>query len=421
MAATQARYTAVAILLHWGIAAAIIANLIMGWWMHGAIDESHTQARAVAAFQMHKSLGLTILALSLLRLLWRLRNPPPPFANHMPAWERLAARATHWVFYMFMLAVPVSGWLYVSTQWRNDAALNVPTLWFGLFEVPHLFGLNQVSLALRELLAGYTGEIHELLAYSMASLLALHVLAALKHHLINCDQTLANMLPLLAAKKVNTGDKHQPLRKLSLSLGSVGILLAIIALAWVMFAPLNNAGSNRANTANAAITWPAGSWAVVTSESKIGFAGVHAGADFNGRFDQWQADIRLDESDLTQSQISARIDTASAQDGVPLHDKTLPQAEWFNSSEYPVAKYQATTITLSGANRYQVQGVLTIKDRDIPVADLFLVRQNDQASLTGTFVIDRKAADLGMESDPNGQWVSREITVDVQAIFQRPK
>lgn len=421
MATSQARYTAVAILLHWGIAAAIIANLIMGWWMNSAIDESQTQARAVAAFQIHKSLGLTILALSLLRLLWRLFNPPPPFASHMPAWERMAARVTHWLFYLFMLAVPLSGWLYVSTQWRNEAALNVPTLWFGMFEIPHLFGLNQASLALREQLAGYAGEIHELLAYSMACLLVLHVLAALKHHLINRDQTLANMLPLLSAKNRDTRDHGQTLRKLSLGVGSAGILLAISVLVWALFTSSYNAETKHANTDKTAITWPAGSWAVVTHESRIGFSGVHAGAAFQGRFDQWQADVRLDESDLTQSQISARVETASAQDGVPLHDNTLPQAEWFNSSEYPIARYQATTITPSGANRYQVQGMLTIKNRNIPVDDLFLVEHGDKVRLTGTFVIDRKAADLGMASDPNGQWVSREITVDIQAVFQPPE
>ena len=74
----EQRYIAVAIVLHWAIAAAILSNLIVGWWMKDAIHETAAQARAIAAFQLHKSIGLTILLLTALRLLWRLTHQPPP-------------------------------------------------------------------------------------------------------------------------------------------------------------------------------------------------------------------------------------------------------------------------------------------------------------------------------------------------------
>jgi cytochrome b561 len=73
----EQRYTSVAIVLHWAIAAAILSNLIVGWWMKNAIDETAVQARAIAAFQLHKSIGLTVLLLSALRLVWRLTHEPP--------------------------------------------------------------------------------------------------------------------------------------------------------------------------------------------------------------------------------------------------------------------------------------------------------------------------------------------------------
>jgi len=74
----EQRYTAVAIVLHWAIAAAILSNLFVGWWMKDAIDEAATRARAIAAFQLHESIGLTVLLLTALRLLWRLTHKPPP-------------------------------------------------------------------------------------------------------------------------------------------------------------------------------------------------------------------------------------------------------------------------------------------------------------------------------------------------------
>ena len=88
------RYTAVAIVLHWAIALAIFGMIALGWWMGDALEDSATQAQAIAAFQLHKSIGLSVLVLSLARLGWRLINPPPPLPAGMKAWER-AGRHGH--------------------------------------------------------------------------------------------------------------------------------------------------------------------------------------------------------------------------------------------------------------------------------------------------------------------------------------
>jgi cytochrome b561 len=114
MNSNEQRYTAVAIVLHWAIAAAILANLLIGWWMKSAIGETPTQARAIAAFQLHKSIGLTVLLLTALRLVWRFTHKPPPLPAGMARWERFATRGTHWAFYILMVLVPLSGWTYAS-------------------------------------------------------------------------------------------------------------------------------------------------------------------------------------------------------------------------------------------------------------------------------------------------------------------
>ncbi|WP_372810413.1 cytochrome b, partial [Litorivivens sp.] len=198
------RYNRVAIAFHWLIAALIIINLGLGWWMGDALNDSASRNTAANAFQWHKSIGLSVLALSLLRLSWRLLHPAPALPPHTPPWERFAASATHGLFYALMLGLPLSGWLYVSTQWRGDAPMTVPTLWFGLFEVPHLLALNTQDDTARQAIAGTTLQAHEILSSVFILLLVLHVAAAFRHHLMLRDDILARMIPALSSTDKST-------------------------------------------------------------------------------------------------------------------------------------------------------------------------------------------------------------------------
>ncbi|MEZ6023867.1 MAG: cytochrome b/b6 domain-containing protein, partial [Hyphomonadaceae bacterium] len=166
------RYSAVAIVLHWAIAAAILAMIPFGFWMHGQAEDGIISDEVFRAFQLHKSVGLTVLALSLIRLGWRLLNPPPPLPEHMPGWERFVAKATHWAFYIIMIGLPLSGWLYVSAGWsiHENEPLAVPTHWFGLIEVPALFGLTNAGADVREAAAEAAFTAHWLLAYTTLAL-----------------------------------------------------------------------------------------------------------------------------------------------------------------------------------------------------------------------------------------------------------
>lgn len=386
------RYTAVAVALHWAIAAAILANLGLGWWMGEAIEESATAARAIAVFQLHKSLGLTVLALTLLRLAWRLAHRPPPLPEAMRPWERFAARSAHWAFYALMLVLPLSGWLYASTQWREDGPLAVPTLWFGLFEVPHLFGLNELAPRLREELSDGLADAHETLAWTLTALLALHVGAALKHRLIEHDGVFASMRP--------------------------GVGLAIVALTLAAIAAAAFVPRPRADAAQD-IRGVAGGW-IVDPASEIAFSGSHAGVEFRGRFTRWQADLRFNSLAAGPVTIAATIDTGSATDGVPLHDETLSLPEWFDVERYPQARFVATRIGPGPGGGHSVEGALTIKDRIIPVPPLDLALGTDEMVISGRFRIDRADANLGMESDPDGEYVSRRIEVEVRVRATPP-
>lgn len=188
------RYTKVAIILHWLMALLIVWQIGIGLWMTGAIDDPASQGAAYEAFQFHKSLGLTLLMLALVRLAWRLLHRVPPMPAHIPGWQKLAARISHISLYMFMVLIPLTGWLYVSTGWNSDtgSAFAIPTVWFGLFEWPHIPGLDGNGP-----LADLVGEMHELLAFALIALLVVHLAAALKHHFIDRDFALWSMLPFI--------------------------------------------------------------------------------------------------------------------------------------------------------------------------------------------------------------------------------
>jgi cytochrome b561 len=445
----------VAIVLHWAIATAIVGMIPLGWWMGEALEDQSTQAQAIAAFQLHKSIGLTILLLSVARLCWRLLNPPPALPTGMAQWERLAATATHWAFYVVIIVMPLTGWLYVSTGWsvHDDRPLEVPTLYFGLFQVPHLFGLAQLTEESRAGLAGALEFSHSKLAWGAIGLAVLHVGAALKHHFLNRDDTLTRMVPGLAplgGASVTAAPSRG--RVPALLAGFAAIILAASAGIWVFAHPPTGAGAPPASVfhshgeddavqdpdadaapdnhthangeahddhdAAPALGEPP-TWQVERSASSIAFTGAHAGVAFEGRFARWNADIRFDPANLEASSVNVTIETGSASDGVPLHDQTLPGAEWFDVAKHPNATFRSTRIVARG-DGYEARGVLTIKGRAHDTALPFTLRIDaNRAIMDGTARIDRADANLGMASDPDAEYVSRDIGVRVHVEARR--
>ena len=184
---SELRYGRIAMLFHWTIAAAILFMFCLGPYM---ADLPETDPLQFPLFQLHKSIGLAILVLAVARTLWRMANPVPVLPGHMPRWERVAARAVHYGLYALMIGAPLFGWASVSA-----APLGVPTMWFGLFEWPDIPFLGDLPRAQKRLLVGPLEDIHAALTFLMMGLVALHIAAALKHHLADHDRVLKNMLP----------------------------------------------------------------------------------------------------------------------------------------------------------------------------------------------------------------------------------
>lgn len=173
------RYDAVAMALHWVMAATIIGLLVMGFVMTGLQPGSSTQFRL---YQLHKSLGAVILVLALGRLAWRLGHRPPALPAGMGGAERLIAHAGHWGLYALMFGLPLAGWAVVSTS-----PYNIPTVLFGLVGLPHL--------PLPKALNGAAKAAHLTGAWLLIVLVLGHAGAALRHHFILRDDVLLRMMP----------------------------------------------------------------------------------------------------------------------------------------------------------------------------------------------------------------------------------
>lgn len=177
---SHSRYSTVAIVLHWTIAVLLIANLTAGLLFDSI--EAVNKPLFQTLIHLHKSTGITILALAVARLVWRLMNPPPPLPDHMTAAERVLATISHWGFYVLMFALPLSGWAMVSS-----GKIVYPMSWYGLFAVPPL----PLQRAQHETFE----SVHGLLGWVVLALIVLHVAAALKHHYFDRDNLLARMWP----------------------------------------------------------------------------------------------------------------------------------------------------------------------------------------------------------------------------------
>lgn len=176
--AARTRYDTVAMSLHWVIAALLIFMLFFG-------EELMETEDGGGAFgpSLHVSIGSAILILSVFRLVWRLINPPPAHPVGMASWERAASTTTHVIFYVLLIGIPLTGWL-ATPKFLSEEGVTAGLTLFGAFSLP---GAPSLGLPMK--------GIHEIGSNLGIGLLALHVLAALKHHFINRDDVLRRMLP----------------------------------------------------------------------------------------------------------------------------------------------------------------------------------------------------------------------------------
>lgn len=179
MAEPRNRYSTVSLTLHWLIAALVVTQIGL-IAAHEATDGPISREFV----NLHKSVGLSILVLTLVRLGWRIANPAIPLPDAMPRWQKLLARTTHVLFYVLLIAMPLVGWSASSAAGRE-------IVWFGLFNWPLL------PIGGGREMAGNLMDIHELAAKFLIALVVLHIIGALKHQFVDRDNVLHRMIPII--------------------------------------------------------------------------------------------------------------------------------------------------------------------------------------------------------------------------------
>jgi cytochrome b561/polyisoprenoid-binding protein YceI len=390
------RYSLIAIFLHWAIAALLAFQIAVG----SALED--LGARGFALFQLHKSIGITILALTVARVVVRYTRPRP--APVEGGWQGALAKGVHGGLYLFMLGAPLTGWALVST-----AKVKVPTLVFGIIPLPHLplpAGANDPALA-----------AHALLAWVGIALFALHVAGALRHHILLRDGLLWRMMPA-----------RSPLLLVALpGLIAAGFLLGRLILP----APAPKAAAAQEkiltveeqsptdttavadNAVNAAPpaevensaaepVGPPPAWTVQPGGT-IGFSVGNGGDTIRGSFSRWTAKIVMDPHHPETADLRVEIDLASASVGDAYQDGMLAGDEFFGVAAHPKAVFTVKGAEKTGANSYRASGTLTLKGASEPQAIRFtLSGVGAKRKVTGSASIARAAFGVGNGESSTG-------------------
>lgn len=418
MAASRTRYTTVAIVIHWLIAAAIIFQIILGWRM----GDGPKGPTTYALFQLHKSIGITILLLSLARLAWRLFNTPPAPPEGQPKWERVASKLVHIGFYVIMIGLPLTGWILVSTS-----RVPIPTLLFGVVPWPHIPGLPELAAAPKHLWHEI-GELgHGVLVKVTYLLLLLHLGAVAKHQILDKDEVFANMAPgarpgwkeprawLAAAglaAVIAAGYLYMPAVKAPTPAPAPAPAtepVPVVAPAQTTPAPV---AETAAPPTESALKDPV-AWTVQKS-STLTFTATWSGSGIEGRFKTWTADILFSPEALDRSKVSVSIDMASAATGDDQRDQSLPSGDFFDTAAHPKATFTATKFRKTGEGKFVADGTLDLRGVKKPLSLPFTLKiDGDTATARGVTTLDRTTFGVGQ-----GEWASTdEIAAKVKVSF----
>jgi cytochrome b561/polyisoprenoid-binding protein YceI len=374
----QPRYSLGAIILHWLLALALAFQLSLGL----GLDD--LGPRGFALYQFHKSIGIAVLILSLLRLLWRLTHKPLPAKES--GWQGAVAKTVHAALYLFMIGAPVTGWLMVSTD-----RVKVPTLLFGTVPWPHL--------PLPRSLNGFAHESHELLGWLGIALILLHVAGAVRHQWLLKDNIMGRMAPgrgtwLVLALLVPAGWAFG-----LVMLGNTGP--APVAKEAPAPAPLATSATPAPANEIAAVTTPTEApttppiWTVQPGGT-LAFS-VSNGADtVSGRFGKWRGDIAFDPEHPESAAITITVDLASASVGDATQDAMLAGTDFFDAAAHPRATYRVTSVRVTTPGHYAARGTLSLKDKVRPQTLAFrLTGRGLSRHVEGSATIDRNAFRIG--------------------------
>lgn len=354
---TTQRWGVLSQLAHWLIVALIVAQYVLA----RIAEDLPLGNDKIAALARHKSIGITLLVLAVLRLLWRWCGAVPPMPATVRPYEQTSARITHVLLYALLFLQPLTGWMMSS-------ALNFPVSWFGLVQLPDLVS---PSHPLFDVFHG----AHEMLFNVLCIIALLHATAALWHHFVLKDDVLRRMLPKLAV---------------------CGLLVA---------SALPTSAAPRATA-----------YVGEQARESLTFTFEQAGAKTSGRFERCDVQLMLDPAKPEVGRLAVTVDVGSLDTGSEERDRELRGEDLFDVANHPRATYVATQIAALGKDRYEARGRLTIRGVERPVTlpfTLRFLREGVRATtrLQGSVTIRRLDFGVGQVAWQSTEYVGNDVEV----------
>ncbi len=387
---TDNDYGLIAKLFHWLIAVMILGLLPVGLLMVG-MENSPFKFEVYA---MHKSFGLLVFFLGLGRILWRFISPAPDHMENHKYWEVTLAKAAHFWLYVCIIGMPLSGWLMSS-------AGEYPVPFFGI-QMPALMGKDAQA-------AGLFKDIHEILGFTLMAILALHIAGALKHHLIDKDETLQRM----TAYKKGLMIPVIVVVLAGLSYGGIGAAF----LSEDEEEPATIAVSDTVVKDNPVLPHSNHAWSIVPQESKLFFEAVLYKTPFTATFGDFKGTIIFNSDDLPSSfaDIVISMDALDSQDLD--RNKNMKGADWFDVVNFPQSRFVSKSFERGGDGQYMVVGDVIIRDVTMPLIIPFsLDIKGNRAHMRGQFTLDRTNFGVGMGQWNSDETVSKTVKVIIDLI-----
>ncbi|WP_114390221.1 cytochrome b/b6 domain-containing protein [Notoacmeibacter marinus] len=431
---TVERYGLVAALLHWIMALLILTLLPLGVYMHGLPQVTGAEVeQKIWLYSLHKTLGISVLGLAVLRIVWAVFNRRPAPLHPERRGETFLAETVHWALYAAILATPSAGWLY------HAATEGFAPIWWPFGQ--DLPFIPSSHAALPDILK----TVHGGLAIALAGLIGLHVAGALKHTAIDRDGTLARMVPgwamgseSAARARVSgrSGRRHVPA-----FLSGLVVLVITASAAFIVknyndhdHAPLAVTDENAAEGAVAldAVTSPAPTadnaalgdgpngatplWTVDRQASELSIVVDQNGSPASGVFQDWAATIRFDPEALDRSSVRVEVALGSLSMG----DVSSTALGLLKAGEQPTAIWSADEFRNVADNGYEASGTLELAGQSAPLTLPFTLEiDGDRATMQSQMVIQRLDWGVGAKDYPDGGTVGLEVTLQIELTATR--
>ncbi len=397
---TRASYGLVAQLLHWSIAVLILALIPLGLLMQELPENTVEQADTKLTFySLHKTIGMTLFVLAVIRVVWASVQPHPRLLNADRKLEAFAAQTVHWILYGAIIVMPVTGWLH------HAATEGLAPIWWP-------FSQDLPFIPKDPDVAAFFGVAHTCTVILLGLALLLHIGGALKHALIDRDDTLRRMIPGLYKAEARDVPVPPVTRRPAL-LAALLFLVLAAAVVVVYQAGQRSAGSLMDDLAQTGAAQS--QWIVDKQTSQLTIRPTLQGSPLSGMFASWDASITFDPDALEAANVVVTIDVGSLTIG-SVTEQAISSG-YLNAAGHPFATFTSDDFAKTGENAYEARGLLSLAGQEQPLTLPFTLEIRDgRAFVEGVTTTERMAFGIG----PSGGVVGPDVEIEIILEATKP-